>query len=113
MKKKKLKKKKINITTLDQVTDKYIGKTGTPERDQFEFELRIDLVGEMIKRARKEQNLTQEELGKLVGVQKAQISKLENGASNVTIGTILKVFEALKAKVNFKVKMMNQTVKIA
>jgi len=107
-----MKKKKLNITTLDQVKDKYIGKVGSIERDQFEYELRIDLIGEMIKKARKEKNLTQEELGKLVGVQKAQISKLENGASNVTIGTILKVFEALKAKVNFKVEMMNKTLKI-
>ena len=108
-----MKKKKLKVTTLDEVKNRYIGEVGTQERDQFEYELRIDLIGEMIKKARKEKNLTQAELGKLVGVQKAQISKLENGASNVTIGTILKVFEALKAKVNFKVEMMNKTLRIA
>ncbi len=107
-----MKKKKMKVTGLEEVKDKYIGEIGTEQRDQYEFELRIDLIGQMIKQARKERNLTQKDLGKLVGVQKAQISKLENGASNVTIGTILKVFEALKAKVDFKVKLLNQTMKI-
>jgi hypothetical protein len=39
--------------------DKHVGKIGTPERDAFEYELSIDLIGEAIKRARKERNLTQ------------------------------------------------------
>ena len=106
------KRKKIKTVSLDKIKDDLIGKKGTVERDQYEFELQLDLIGEMIKMARKKRNLTQEELGELVGVQKAQISKLENGMSNVTIGTILKVFEALKAKVNFKVEILNQKLKI-
>jgi len=72
-------------TKLNQAKDKYIGKKGTPQRDQYEFDLQIDLIGEMIKNVRKERNLTQEELGELVGVQKSQISKLEKGSKNVTI----------------------------
>lgn len=48
--------------TLEELTDKYIGKEGTKERDQFEFELKLDILGEMIKKARKEQRLTQEQL---------------------------------------------------
>jgi len=69
------------------------------------LDLRLDLIGQMIKKARMEKNLTQQELGKLVTVQKAQISKLEKGSTNVTVGTIIKVFEALKAKVKFKIEM--------
>ena len=92
--------------TLDQAKDKYIGKKGTPKRDEYEFDLQIDLIGEMIKNVRKERNLTQEELGQLVGVQKSQISKLEKGSKNVTIATILKVFDALKAQIRFKVELM-------
>ena len=92
--------------TLDQAKDKYIGKKGTPGRDVYEFDLQIDLIGEMIKNVRKERNLTQEELGQLVGVQKSQISKLEKGSKNVTIATILKVFDALKAQIRFKVELM-------
>lgn len=89
---------------LNELKDKSLGKVGTPKRDQYEYELRVELLSEQIKTLRKEQNLTQEELGKLVGVQRAQISKLENNTSNVTIGTIMKVFDALKATVNFRVE---------
>jgi len=94
--------------TLDKVKDKYIGKKGTPKRDEYEFDLQIDLIGEMIKSVRKERNLTQEELGQLVGVQKSLISKLEKGSKNVTIATILKIFDALKAQIKFKVELMEK-----
>ena len=72
--------KKVTLKTysLDEITDKHIGKRGTPKREAFEYELRLDLLGEAIKQARKERHLTQEQLGKLVGVQKSQISKIEN-----------------------------------
>ncbi len=91
--------------SLEQLTDKYIGKKGTPKRDQFENELRMDLLGLAIKQARLEKNLTQEQLGELVGVQKAQISKIENCATDARFETVLKVFKALKAKVNFSVEI--------
>ena len=98
--------------TLDEVKNKFIGKEGTPQRDDYEFELNLDLVGEMIKTARLQRNLTQEDLGKLVGVQKAQISKLENGTTNVRIDTIIKVFNALKAKINFRVELLDQKINL-
>ncbi|HBK31901.1 MAG TPA: transcriptional regulator, partial [Porphyromonadaceae bacterium] len=62
---------------------------------------------------RLERNLTQQELGELIGVQRAQISKLENNTTNVTMETILKVFGALKAKVNFNVELLNNNEQIA
>lgn len=99
--------------SLEAAQDLLIGEIGTSRRDQFEFELKLELVGEMIKTARKERHLTQEQLGELIGVQKSQISKLERNTKNVTIETILKVFEALKAKVNFKVEILNNEVNIA
>jgi HTH-type transcriptional regulator / antitoxin HipB len=89
--------------TLEELTDDYIGKKGTPEREQFEFELKLDILGDMIKKARKEKKLTQEQLGQLVGVQKAQISKIENNAKDVRLSTIIRVFDALKAKVKMTV----------
>lgn len=99
--------------TLEQVTDELIGKVGTSERDMFEYELKMDLVGKAIKQTRKERNLTQEELGKLIGVQKAQISRLENNAGNVTMDTLLRVFTALKAKVKLQVELPNANIKVA
>ena len=99
--------------SLAEMKDKYIGKKGTKDRDQYEYELRMDVLGKMIKAARQERNLTQEELGRLVGVQKAQISKLESSANSATIDTILKVFKALKAEINFNVKLEDNFVKLA
>lgn len=98
--------------TLDQVTDELIGKKGTPRRDSFEYELQLDLIGKAIKETRLKQNLTQEELGKLVGVQKAQISRIEKHTSNVTMETLLKVFTALKAKVKLQIELPNYELKI-
>ena len=98
--------------SLAEMKDKYIGKAGTKERDEYEYELRMDVLGKMIRSARKERNLTQEQLGQLVGVQKSQISKLESSANSATIDTIIKVFKALKAEINFNVKIEKQFVKL-
>jgi DNA-binding XRE family transcriptional regulator len=105
--------KELKTHSLAEMKDKHIGKVGTKERDEYEYELRMDVLGKMIKTARQERNLTQEELGRLVGVQKAQISKLESSANSATIDTILKVFKALKAEINFNVKLEDKFVKLA
>lgn len=67
----------------------------------------------MIKATRKEQNLTQEELWNLIGVKKSQISKFESSANSATIDTIIKVFKALKADINFNVKIENEYIQLA
>ena len=105
--------KKMKTYTLAAMKDKYIGKIGTKERDDYEYELRMDVLGKMIKAARQERNMTQEELGRLVGVQKAQISKLENSTNSATIDTIMKVFKALKVKINFNVRIEDSFLKLA
>ena len=94
--------------SLDEVKDKYIGKKGSPERDVYENELRLDLIGEAIKQARKDRKLTQSQLGELIGVKKSQISKIENNLTDARFETILKVFRALNAKINFNVELLNQ-----
>ena len=84
----------MNLTPLDDVLDKHFGKVGTPKRDAFESDVDEALhayrLGEAIKKARIEQNLTQEQLG----VKRAQISRLERGYS-ITIPTMRRVFKAL------------------
>jgi len=96
--------------TFDEVKDELIGKVGTPARDLFEYELQMDLIGAAIKRSRKERKMTQEELGKLIGVQKAQISRLEKNTRNVTVETLLRVFTGLRAKVKLQVELPNVNV---
>ena len=98
--------------SIDHVQDKLIGKVGTANRDKFEFELQMDLIGKAIKQTRQERHLTQEELGKLIGVQKAQISRLESNASNATMDTLLRVFTALKAKVRLQVELPNLNISV-
>lgn len=105
--------KEMKTSTLAEMKDEFIGKVGTQERDEYEYELRMEVLGKMIKAARKERHLTQEDLGKLIGVRKAQISKLESSANSARIDTIIKVFKALKAEINFNVKLEDDFVKLA
>jgi DNA-binding XRE family transcriptional regulator len=107
------KSKKMKMMSLNELKDRDLGKIGTLERDQYEFDLKIEILGDTIKAIRKERQLTQEQLGKLVGVQKSQISKLERNTKNVTIETILKVFNALKASVKFSVQIDRSDLNIA
>jgi DNA-binding XRE family transcriptional regulator len=104
--------KEIKSYSLAEMKDKYIGSIGTSERDEYEYELNMDVLGKMIKKARQERNLTQEQLGELVGVQKSQISKLESSTNSATIDTIIKVFRALKADINFRVKIENEYIQL-
>ena len=91
----------MKTITQEQRLDKYIGEVGTPERDQFEAEVMADaqeyFIGEAIRETRKKQGLTQEELGQRMGVQRAQVSKLENG-HGIAYSTLMRAFKALGVK---------------
>lgn len=92
--------------THDEAKDEILGPIGTHDRDSYEFELKMELISDAIKQARKERNLTQSELGEMIGVKKAQISRLEKNAQNVTVATIQKVFQALNARVNLQIEFL-------
>lgn len=89
----------MHLTPLSEVVDEVWGKTGTKERDMMEMQLKEDVnayyLGEAIRKTRKAQNLTQEQLGERIGVQRAQISRLEKGNSTITLPTLSRVFQAL------------------
>ena len=89
----------MKLIPADNMKDKLWGKRGTPEREAMETKLKEDvnayIVGEAIRKARLAQNLTQEQLGERIGVQRAQISKLEKGTSVITLPTMSRVFQAL------------------
>ena len=88
----------MEYTTIEELEDKYLGKVGTPKRDAFESKVNEAIqsyhIGEAIKAARKERNLTQGELAELMGVKKAQVSRIEHG-NNPTLHTITRAFNAL------------------
>ena len=83
--------------THEEMLDKVIGEKGTPEREKLERDLDTFLIGEAIKRTREANHLTQEQLGELMGVKRAQISKIESGKS-ITYATIVRAFKAMGAK---------------
>lgn len=107
-----MKNDELKSYSLEEIKDELIGKVGSEERDEYEYELKMEVLGKMIKTARLHRNLTQEQLGKLIGVQKAQISKLESSSNSATIDTIMKVFKALKAEVNFNVKLEDTLLQV-
>lgn len=77
--------------------DETFGVKGTPRRDKFEKGIQDWLIGEAIKQTRKKQQLTQKQLGELMGVKEAQVSKIESGKS-VSFSTIVRAFKAMGAK---------------
>lgn len=103
-----MKRDRFTLKSIDDLTDEFVGKKGTPAREKYEYELRMDILGSMIKEARKRKQLSQEQLGALVGVQKAQISKIENNTKNFRLVTILPIMDALGMKVKLSVEFDNK-----
>lgn len=98
------------LTSFEDLKNRYIGKIGTPERDEYEAEVKDAIqnrnIGEAIKAARKERNMTQEQLAELMGVKKAQVCRIERGC-NPTISTITRAFSALGMAVSLTCGNMN------
>lgn len=88
----------MKLYNLEEVLDSHLGEIGTPQRDAFEIEVKEAVqayhIGKAIKQTRLQQNLTQKQLGERMGVQEAQISKIESGKS-ITFSTIVRTFKAL------------------
>ncbi|WP_339866043.1 helix-turn-helix transcriptional regulator [uncultured Algoriphagus sp.] len=82
-----------NIKTFDDLIELEHGKIGTESRNQYEEGAQMFIVSEMLKSARKEANLTQEQLAEKAGTKKSYISKLENGKGNVQLSTLIRIFE--------------------
>ena len=96
----------MKVYTLEEMEDKHIGKLGTPERDRYEQELSEELhayhLGEAIREARLSRNMTQEQLGEKVGVQKSQISRLEKGR-NVSLSSMVRLFKAMNIPLSLEI----------
>lgn len=90
----------MKLYTHDEMLNRIVGEVGTPRRDAMEAELQSYLIGEAIRRARKEKKLTQSQLGELMGVQRAQVSRIESG-HNLTVGTIVRAFKAMGVTASF------------
>lgn len=82
-----------DVGTFDELLDIKYGKIGTDERDKFEEKAQYFVISEMLKAARKEANMTQDELAAKVGTKKSYISRLENGKCDIQLSTLYRIFE--------------------
>ncbi|MGW8123528.1 helix-turn-helix domain-containing protein [Roseivirga echinicomitans] len=76
----------------DLLIDKY-GKKGSENRDKFDSDSLAFRLGVMLKAARQEANLTQEQLAEKTGTKKSYISRIERGLSDIQISTYNKLIE--------------------
>ena len=77
----------------DELLNIQYGKIGTKKRDEFEKKAQYFVISEMLKDARKEAKLTQEQLAEKVGTKKSYISRLENGNCDIQLSTLYRIFE--------------------
>lgn len=97
-----MKKENIkNAKNFDELLDIKYGKIGSKKRDAFEEKAQYFVISEVLKEARKEANMTQEQLAEKVGTKKSYISRLENGKCDIQLSTLYRIFESgLGKKVN-------------
>ncbi len=81
------------VKNFDELIELEHGKIGTKSRNEYEVSAQMFIISEMLKEARKEARLTQEELAIKAGTKKSYISKLENGKGNIQISTLIRIFE--------------------
>ena len=83
----------MNVKTLSELEDKYIGVKGSPQRDEYEKELSDLMIGYQLREARMKLDLTQEELAERLNKKRTFISRIENDGSNLTIKTLREIVE--------------------
>jgi DNA-binding XRE family transcriptional regulator len=82
-----------SVRSFDELLDVKYGKIGTPKRDQFEEKAQYFVISEMLKEARREAKMTQEQLAQKGGTKTSYISRLENGKCDIQLSTLYRIFE--------------------
>jgi ribosome-binding protein aMBF1 (putative translation factor) len=82
-----------NITNFDELIEIEHGKIGSDSRNEYEERAQMFIVSEMLKEARQQANLTQEQLADKAGTKKSYISKIENAKGNIQLSTLIRIFE--------------------
>ena len=79
--------------TFDELLDIKYGKVGSIKRDEFDNKSKAFMIGELIKDARLNAKITQEELASKTGTKKSYISRVENGKIDIQLSTLYKILE--------------------
>lgn len=102
----KEKKNKMEVKTWSEIKNNVYGKKGTERRDQLDRDFESFKIGLLLRKAREEKNLTQEQLGALIDKKRTYISRVENNGSNLTLKTLFDIVEkGLGGKVNISIEM--------
>jgi len=92
--------------TLREFKDKHYGKRGTKKRENLESGYETFKIGYLLKEARQQSGLTQQELAEKVGTTKSYISKIENNIKEARISTLQKIVElGLGGNLELKIKL--------
>lgn len=60
----------------------------------------MKIIGSRIRESRKKQNLLQIDLAVMVGIDRAYLSEIENGRTNVSINLLYAIADALKEAIS-------------
>ncbi|MBE8714719.1 helix-turn-helix domain-containing protein [Sphingobacterium hungaricum] len=88
-----MKDKIKDARNFDELLDIKYGKIGEAKRDEFEEKSQYFIISELLKEARKEANMTQQELAEKIGTKKSYISRIENGQCDIQLSTLYRIFE--------------------
>ena len=95
--------KQMDLTPIEDLIEEDFGAVGTPERDQFEMECDVFVIGEQLKDERLKAGLTQEQLAEKIGTKKSFISRVERGNADIQLSTLVKLFRGLGRQVRIRV----------
>ena len=82
-----------NIKNFEQLVEVEHGKIGTESRNSYEEKSQMFIISEMLKEARRESRMTQEQLAEKAGTKKSYISRIENARGNIQLSTLIRIFE--------------------
>jgi len=83
----------MRTKTWTEIKNSVYGEKGTERRDELDREFESFKIGLLLKKAREEKNLTQQELGDIVDKKRTYISRVENNGSNLTLKTLYDIVE--------------------
>lgn len=97
---------KMDTKSWKDIKDNVYGKKGTERRDQLERDFESIKIGILLRKAREERNLTQEQLAEIIDKKRTYISRVENNGSNLTLKTLYDIVEkGLGGKVNISIDL--------
>ena len=102
----KTKRSNMDTKSWKEIKDNVYGKKGTERRDSLERDFESFKIGLLLREAREEKNLTQEQLAELIDKKRTYISRVENNGSNLTLKTLYEIVEkGLGGKVTISIDL--------